>query len=62
MEFKRLTRIDVPKLRWQLQRVKIAALTAMELGDCRTVARLTCEIARLKNAITLASAMLLEPA
>ena len=61
MEF-RLTKIDVPKLSRQLQRVKIAARTAMELGDCRTVARLTCETARLKNAINFAGAMLLERA
>ena len=61
MEFK-LTLIDVKKLRRQLQRAHIAALAAMELGDCRAVARLTCEAARLKNAISLAGAMLLEPA
>jgi hypothetical protein len=53
MDFK-LTNIDIRKLQRQLQRVRIAALTAIELGDCRAVAQLTCEEARLRNAITLA--------
>jgi hypothetical protein len=61
MEFK-VTRIDVGRLKRQLQRARLAALAAIELGDSRAVARLTCEAARLKHAINLAGAMLLEPA
>jgi hypothetical protein len=57
-----LTRIDVNKLRRQLQRAHIAGVAAMELGDFRTVARLTCETARLRQAIALAGSMLLGPA
>lgn len=61
MEFK-LTRIDVRKLRRDLQRARIACMAAIELGDCRAVARMTCEAARLKQAINLAGTMVLEPA
>jgi hypothetical protein len=52
MKTKRL-KIDVKKLRHQLQSVRIASLTAIELGDCRAVARLTCEAGRLQNCISL---------
>ncbi len=31
-------------------------------GDCKAVARTTCETARQRNAINFADAMLLEPA
>jgi hypothetical protein len=48
-----LMRIDVRKLRQQLRSVRIASLTAIELGDCRAVARLTCEAARLQSCISL---------
>lgn len=61
MEFK-LTEIDVQKLQRELQRARIAALAAIESGDCKAVARTTCETARLRNAINFAGAMLLEPA
>jgi hypothetical protein len=57
-----LTRIDVGKLKQKLGRVRLAILAAMELGDCRAVACLTCEAARLKNAILYAGAIRLEPA
>jgi hypothetical protein len=45
--------IDVRKLKEQLQRVRIASIASIEVGDCRAVARLTCEAARLQNCITL---------
>jgi hypothetical protein len=49
--------IDIRKLRQQLLSVRIASLSAIELGDCRTVALLTCEAARLKRCISLAEVM-----
>ena len=49
-----LTTIDTRKLKVQLGRVRIACLNAIELGDCRAVARLTCEAARLKDCISFA--------
>jgi len=61
MDFK-VTRLDVQKLRLKLQKVLIGARASMELGDCRMVARLTCEAARLRNAILLARAIALEAA
>jgi hypothetical protein len=60
MDF-RLTKINVKKLQMRLQRARIAALAAMEIGDCKAVARFTCEMARLRDAISLAGCMLLEP-
>ncbi len=52
-----LTTIDTRKLKEQLGRVRIACLTAIELGDCRAVARLTCEAARLRDCISLAQSV-----
>jgi hypothetical protein len=52
-----LTTIDTRKLKEQLGRVRIACLTAIELGDCQAVARLTCEVARLRDCITLADSV-----
>ncbi len=57
-----LTRIDTGKLRRQLRRVQLAVFAAMELGDCRAVAKLTCEAARLVDAIKLARVVCLEAA
>lgn len=56
----RLSKINVRKLHRQLRFVRIASLVAIELGDARAVARLTCETARLMNAIALAAAVLLQ--
>jgi hypothetical protein len=61
MDF-RITRIDIGKLRRRLHRVRLGTFAAIELGDCRAVARLTCEAARLRNAISLAPAIRLGPA
>lgn len=49
-----LTTIDVRKLQQQLGRVRIACAAAIEMGDARAVARLTCEAARLRDSIRLA--------
>ncbi len=57
-----LTIINVRKLKEQLGRVRIACRAAMELGDCRAVARLTCEAARLRDRISLADSMQLAAA
>src|SRR4051812_19549702 len=57
-----LTSIDTDKLRRQLQRARIANLAAIELGDSKTVARMTCETARLQEAIAFAGALLLPAA
>ncbi|MFO1499743.1 MAG: hypothetical protein U1G07_15345 [Verrucomicrobiota bacterium] len=51
---KRLTNINIRKLQQQLDRVRIACWAAIEMGDSRAVARLTCEAARLRDSITLA--------
>ena len=56
-----LTRINVKKLGQQLRVIRIKSALAIALGDCRAVARLTCEAARLKNAIALAGAVFLYP-
>lgn len=52
-----LTRTDIHQLRDQVRRLRIACLAAIELGDCRAVARLTCEAARLKKRLLLACDM-----
>jgi hypothetical protein len=52
-----VTTIDVRKLQQQLDRVRLACLTAIELGDPRAVARLTCEAARLRDSIALAESL-----
>ena len=54
-----LTRIDVRKLDRELRLVRVASVLAIALGDCRAVARLTCEDARLRDAISLAGSVLL---
>ncbi len=53
------TRIDVRKLDQQLRLVRMKNLLAIVLGDSRAVARLTCETARLKDAIRLANSVVL---
>ncbi len=45
--------LDLDKLKRKLWMVRLASLTAIELGDYRAVAFLTCEVARLQNAISL---------
>ena len=54
-----VTRIDVGKLDRQLRLVRMKSLVAIVLGDCRAVARLTCETARLRDAIRLARSVAL---
>lgn len=49
--------INIPKLKQQIRRVRIACIAAIEIGDCRAVARLTCEAARLKNCLSLVYSM-----
>jgi hypothetical protein len=44
----------IEKLKLQLRRLRIALIAAIELGDCRAVARLTCEVARLRDRVLLA--------
>lgn len=50
----RFTKININKLKQQLRRVRIACVAAIELGDLRAVARLTCEAARLSDCLNLA--------
>jgi hypothetical protein len=45
--------LDLGKQKQKLRHLLLASLAAIELGDCRAVARLTCEMARLQNAISL---------
>jgi hypothetical protein len=52
-----LRRLDLEKQKQKLRRLLLSSLAAIELGDCRAVARLTCEAARLQNAISLAEKM-----
>jgi hypothetical protein len=52
-----LTKIEVLKLKEKLGRVRIACLTAIELGDCHQVARLTCEAARLRDCLSVAGTL-----
>jgi hypothetical protein len=54
-----VTTIDVRKLDEQLRLVRFKQLLAIVVGDSRAVARLTCEAARLRDAISLAGAMVL---
>jgi hypothetical protein len=56
-----LTTIDVKKLERHLRLVRIKSRVAIALGDCRAVARLTCETCRLRDAINLAEAVVLQP-
>lgn len=53
----RITRINVRKLDRQLRLVRITNLLAIVSGDCRAVARLTCEAFRLQQSISLARAV-----
>ena len=46
-----LLRSDLVKLKQKLRRVRIASWSAIEQGDCRAVACLTCEASRLLDAI-----------
>ncbi len=55
----KLTRINVHKLDQQLRLVRTKSLLAIAVGDCRAVARLTCETARLRDAIRLARSVVL---
>ena len=55
-----LTRINVKKLGQQLRVIRIKSALAIALGDCRAVARLTCEAGRLKDAIGFAGAVSLQ--
>ena len=50
----RFTKININKLKQQLRRVRIACVAAIELGDLRAVARLTCEAARLSDCLNRA--------
>jgi len=54
-----LTKIDVGKLDQRLRVVRTKSMLAIVLGDSRAVARLTCETARLKDAIRLAGSVML---
>ena len=54
-----LTRIDVQKLDQQLRLVRVKGLLAIVLGNSRAVARLTCQSARLRDAIRLARSVAL---
>jgi len=53
----KVTHIDVKKLRLRLQIVRAKSLVAIILGDCHAVARLTCQAARLRDAIQLSGAL-----
>jgi hypothetical protein len=53
------TRIDVGKLDRRLRLLRMKSLIAIVLGDCRAVATLTCETARLRDAIRLAESVVL---
>lgn len=50
----RLSKSDVVRLKQKLRRARVASWTAIEQGDCRSVAKLTCEAARLQEVISLA--------
>lgn len=45
-------RPDAKVLKRKLQRVRLASAAAIELGDCRAVALLTCHAARLQDALS----------
>ncbi len=50
------SKVNIAKLQHQFRRVRLACLAAIELGDCRAVARLTCEAARLRTCLRLLGA------
>ncbi len=56
---KKLTYIDTQILRQRLRLVRAKSLVAIVLGDCHAVARLTCQAARLKDAIRLTGAVVM---
>ena len=49
----KLSKSDLMRLKHKLRRVRVASWTAIEQGDCRAVARLTCETARLQETIDM---------
>jgi hypothetical protein len=49
------TRIDINKLKEQLGRLRLACAAAIQLGDHHAVAHLTCEAARLRNCLEVAT-------
>ncbi len=51
----KLTRINVQRLDERLRLVRMKSTLAIVLGDYRSAARLTCETARLRDAIRLAN-------
>ena len=51
------TTINVHKLDQKLRLVRMKNVLAIILGDVRAVAKLTCETARLKDAIGLAGSV-----
>jgi hypothetical protein len=52
-----LIKHDVNRLKQRLRRVWVASWSAIEQGDCRAVARLTCEAMRLQDAISVAEGL-----
>ncbi len=42
---------DASKLKEKLRRLRVASWSLIEQGNCRAVARLTCEAVRLQEAI-----------
>jgi hypothetical protein len=54
-----LTRSDLTRLKRKLHRVRVACWSAIQEGDCRAVARLTCEAARLRDAVMAAERWIL---
>ena len=56
-----LTKTNIARLKLQLHRARIACAAAIELGDCKAVARLTCEAAQLRAYLRLAPAFAAEP-
>ena len=56
---KKVTDIDVEKLSQRLQLVRAKNLVAILLGDCHAVAKLTCQAARLRDAIRLSGAVVM---
>lgn len=53
----RLTKINIRKLDQQLRLLRTKNHLAIAVGDRRAVARLTCEVARLEEALNLAGAV-----
>ena len=53
------TKIDVLKLDQRLRLVRMKSVLAIVVGDSHAVARLTCQAARLTDAIRLANSVAL---